>query len=176
MRAAPPTSSLSGQQAWVVGMFVLGLNAVIGWKEGSLTACLFKEQLNTWSISLDFNEKWDKKMEFSLWAAHIGWTLKYYSCHTSVCVCVCATCNRLSVVLSVCDWNSFKRIHGNIHSTAIRQSVVRVSVDSPCALERKEKEKTKERLHNISSLCVCVYWQPLGWLLQSQIWLRMLYW
>lgn len=50
-----------------------------------------------------------------------------HSCYTK---CVYGTCNYLYVVLSVRDWNSYKRIHGNIYSTPIHQSVVSCTAPS----------------------------------------------
>lgn len=93
-----------------------------------------------------------------MYAGHLNVTAVKRVCvwYTSLLKC-CVEC--------VCDWNSYKCIHGNIHSTPIHQSVVSFYTDSPAL----EKRSTKERPHNISSLCVCVYWQPLSWLLQFQV-------
>lgn len=70
--------------------------------------------------------------------------------------------------MCVCDWNGYKRIHGNIHSTPIHQPVVSFYNDSPALEKKKKKEHKRKSPHCIIPVHLCLL-HPLSWLLQFEV-------
>lgn len=100
---APPTAVLSGRPARAVGMFVFRLSGVIGWKECSLTVpvCL---TVPPHTVREQWEKRWGNSVlaKAEVWRRNSSAVILMYVWYT--------------VIYELCDCNSYKHIHGNIHS------------------------------------------------------------